>query len=217
MFTPEVMIILILAIINVTQIYAYKHNRQYYISIPNKKSSSITISTSGSINTHNRYAMVSRKLSTRLKVKEKSSTDLFRKINYSNKEFNFEEILSPDDVVEYQKRFHDLMVLFPNILESDLRSMIFISPLLLALETKDLNKAVARLKYELPYVDPSYVIAQRSCGLNLLLSCMSDTFNLSASTSNVVDVIGRERNITEFLRRVPFSLTPRYKLTVRCV
>lgn len=148
--------------------------------------------------------------------KEKEiNSGLFRKISMSNKVFEFEEILSSEDVDEYQKRFHNLMVLFPDVSETDLRTLVFISPLLLALETGSLQTAVSRLQEELPFVDPSYVISQRSCGLDLLLSCMSPMFDLETRRNDVVQVIGRERNVTEFLRRVPHCLTPRYLVALR--
>lgn len=143
------------------------------------------------------------------------NSGLFRKISMSNKVFEFEEILSSEDVDEYQKRFHNLMVLFPEVSETDMRTLVFISPLLLALETGSLQTAVNRLHDELPFVDPSYVVSQRSCGLDLLLSCMSPMFDLETRRNDVVQVIGRERNVTEFLRRVPHCLTPRYLVALR--
>jgi hypothetical protein len=148
--------------------------------------------------------------------KEKEiNSGLFRKISMSNKVFEFEEILSSEDVDEYQKRFQNLMVLFPEVSETDLRTLVFISPLLLALETGSLQTAVDRLHEELPFVDPSYVVSQRSCGLDLLLSCMSPMFDLETRRNDVVQVIGKERNVTEFLRRVPHCLTPRYLVALR--
>ena len=105
--------------------------------------------------------------------------------------------------------------MFPEVAEADLRDLVFISPLLLALETVSLELAVKRLRDELPYINPSYVISQRSCGLDLLLSCMSPTFDLESRRREVVAVIGRDRNVTEFLRRVPHCLTPRYFLALR--
>lgn len=148
--------------------------------------------------------------------KEKEiNSGLFRKISLSNKVFEFDEILSSEDVDEYQKRFHNLMVLFPDVSETDLRTLVFISPLLLALETSSLQAAVNRLHDELPFVDPSYVVSQRSCGLDLLLSCMSPMFDLETRRNDVIQVIGKERNITEFLRRVPHCLTPRYLVALR--
>lgn len=143
------------------------------------------------------------------------TSGLFRKISRSNKIFDYEEILSSEDVDEYQKRFRGLQKLFPDVEETLLRDLVFISPLLLALETESLQSAVRRLREELPYVDPSYVISQRSCGLDLLLSCMSPTFDLETCRQDVVNVIGKQRNATDFLRRVPHSLTPRYLLALR--
>lgn len=143
------------------------------------------------------------------------NSGLFRKISMSNKVFEFEEILSSEDVDEYQKRFHNLMIMFPEVSETELRTLVFISPLLLALETGSLQTAVNRLHDELPFVDPSYVVSQRSCGLDLLLSCMSPMFDLETRRNDVVQVIGRERNVTEFLRRVPHCLTPRYLVALR--
>lgn len=147
-------------------------------------------------------------------VKEANS-GIFRKISRSNKIFDYEEILSTEDVNEYQKRFRGLLELFPDVSETTLRDLVFISPLLLALETESLQSAVRRLREDLPFVDPSYVISQRSCGLDLLLSCMSPSFDVEKRWKDVVDVIGKERNATEFLRRVPHSLTPRYFLALR--
>ena len=92
---------------------------------------------------------------------------------------------------------------------------MFTSPLLLALETESLQAAVSRLILELPFINPSYVIAQRSCGLDLLLSCMSPMFDLETRRNDVIAVIGKERNVTEFLRRVPHCLTPRYLLALK--
>ena len=150
------------------------------------------------------------------KTKEKeTNSGLFRKISQSNKNFDYEEILSAEDVDEYQKRFHSLMVIFPHVRETELRTLVFTSPLLLALETANLKKAVDRLKSDLPFIDPSYVISQRSCGLDLLLSCMSPLFDLETRRNDVISVIGKERNVTEFLRRVPHCLTPRYLLALR--
>lgn len=143
------------------------------------------------------------------------TSGLFQKISRSNKIFDYEEILSTEDVNEYQKRFRGLQKLFPEVQETLLRDLVFISPLLLALETESLQVAVRRLREELPYVDPSYVISQRSCGLDLLLSCMSPTFDLETRRQDVVNVIGKQRNATDFLRRVPHSLTPRYLLALR--
>jgi hypothetical protein len=150
------------------------------------------------------------------KTKEKeTNSGLFRKISQSNKNFDYEEILSAEDVDEYQKRFHNLLALFPHVRETELRTLVFTSPLLLALETENLKKAVDRLQSDLPFIDPSYVISQRSCGLDLLLSCMSPLFDLETRRNDVVTVIGKERNVTEFLRRVPHCLTPRYLLALR--
>lgn len=150
------------------------------------------------------------------KSKEREvNSGLFRKISQSNKVFDYDEILSSDDVDEYQRRFHSLMALFPEVPETELRTLVFISPLLLALETSSLRTAVDRLRYELPFIDPSYVIAQRSCGLDLLLSCMSPLFDLDTRRNDVISVIGKERNVTEFLRRVPHCLTPRYLVALR--
>mmetsp|Transcript_15196 Transcript_15196/g.14591 ORF Transcript_15196/g.14591 Transcript_15196/m.14591 type:complete len:681 (+) Transcript_15196:218-2260(+) len=148
------------------------------------------------------------------KTKVEKNAGLFRKITYSNKDFEFGEILTTDDVEEYQKRFQGLKELFPLIIETDLRSMVFISPLLLALETESLQTAVRRLSDELPYVDPSYLIKQRSCGLELLVAFMSPTFNLELRLNDVGAIID-DRNITEFVQRVPHSLTPRYLLALQ--
>lgn len=150
------------------------------------------------------------------KTKEKElNSGLFRKINYVNKDFEFDEILSNDDVVEYRHRFQCLMKLFPEVSEGDLRALVFISPLLLALETETLQLAVNKLHDVVPFIDPSYVIALRSCGLDLLLSSMSPSFDLEARRHDVITVIGKDRNVTEFLRRVPHCLTPRYLIALR--
>ena len=150
------------------------------------------------------------------KSKDKEvSSGLFRKISFTNKDFDYDEILSTEDAEEYRGRFRSLMALFPEISESDLRALVFTSPLLLALETESLQAAVSRLTHELPYINPNYVIAQRSCGIDLLLSCMSPMFDLETRRNDVIAVIGKERNVTEFLRRVPHCLTPRYLLALK--
>ena len=143
------------------------------------------------------------------------NSGLFRRINYINKDFEFDEILSSDDVEEYRYRFQCLMKLFPEVSEGDLRALVSISPLLLALETENLQAAVSKLRHEVPFINPSYVITLRSCGLDLLLSFMSPSFDLEARRYDVVTVIGKERNVTEFLRRVPHCLTPRYFIALR--
>jgi hypothetical protein len=78
------------------------------------------------------------------------NSGLFRKISYSNKDFEFDEILSPGDVKQYQNRFHKLMILFPNVSEKSLRAMVFVSPLLLALETEDLQVFSLSFSHSLP-------------------------------------------------------------------
>lgn len=148
------------------------------------------------------------------KAMVEKNAGLFRKITYPNKDFEFGEILTTDDVEEYQKRFQGLKELFPFITEIDLRSLVFISPLLLALETESLQTAVRRLANDLPYVDPSYLIQQRSCGLDLLVACMSPTFNLELRLNDVKAIIDN-RDLTAFIQRVPHSLTPRYLLALQ--
>ena len=128
--------------------------------------------------------------------------------------FGFDEVLSADDVADYQKRFRALSSLFPGVMESDLRALVGISPLLLVIGTDDFRAAVNRMQSELPYVDPSYAVSQRSAGLDLLLSFMSPTFNLAARCQLIENEIGPKRNLTEFIRRVPHALTPRYLLGV---
>lgn len=143
------------------------------------------------------------------------NSGLFRRMNYINKDFEFDEILSSDDVEEYRYRFQCLLKIFPEVSEGDLRALVFISPLLLALETETLKAAVIKLRHEVPFINPSYLITLRSCGLDLLLSSMSPSFDLEARQYDVVTVIGKERNVTEFLRRVPHCLTPRYLIALR--
>lgn len=72
----------------------------------------------------------------------KKNAGLFRKMTYYNKDSEFGEILTSDDVKEYQKRFLSLQDLFPLLSETDMRSIVFISPLLLALETNDCNTRI---------------------------------------------------------------------------
>ena len=126
--------------------------------------------------------------------------------------FGFDEVLSADDVADYQKRFRALSSLFPGVMESDLRALVGISPLLLVIGTDDFRAAVDRMQSELPFVDPSYAVSQRSAGLDLLLSFMSPTFDLAARCQLIENEIGPNRNLTEFIRRVPHALTPRYLL-----
>lgn len=129
--------------------------------------------------------------------------------------FDMDEVLSAEDVADYQKRFRALSSLFPGVMESDLRALVGISPLLLVIGTDDFRTAVNRMQSELPYVDPSYAVSQRSAGLDLLLSFMSPTFNLVARCRLIENEIGPNRNLTEFIRRVPHALTPRYLLGVK--
>ena len=131
--------------------------------------------------------------------------------------FGFDEVLSADDVADYQKRFRALSSLFPGVMESDLRALVGISPLLLVIGTDDFRAAVNRMQSELPYADPSYAVSQRSAGLDLLLSFMSPTFNLAARCQLIENEIGPNRNLTEFIRRVPHALTPRYLLGTLCM
>jgi hypothetical protein len=129
--------------------------------------------------------------------------------------FGFEDILSEEDVKEYRGRFSKLAEMFPEVSWRRLREIVEMSPLLLTIETDALRRGVVVMRQELPFVDPSYVITQRSAGLDLLISLMSPSFNLRSRWEDVVDVIGMKRNATDFIRRVPQSLTPRYILALR--
>ena len=153
-------------------------------------------------------------------------------------QFGFEDVLSAQDVEDYRRRFDALSALFPGVSDDDLRALVGVSPLLLVIGTDDFRVARDRMVRELPYVDPSYAVSLRSAGLDLLVSFMAPTFDLEArmglvaryvpprssqapafvraSTSHApIREVGPGRNLTEFIRRVPHALTPRYLLALR--
>lgn len=124
------------------------------------------------------------------------------------------DILNPSDLAQVQARLRRLAGLFPGIEATELGKLVHISPLLLFVETAQVEAALSRLKREVSYVDPSYLLQQRAPGLELLLSLGAPSFNLTSSLRDVVRVAGPACNVTQLVRRAPQVLTPRYLLAM---
>ena len=124
------------------------------------------------------------------------------------------DILNPSDLAQVQSRLRRLAALFPGIEPAELHQLVQISPLLLFVDSLQLEAALARLRREMSYIDPSYLLQQRAPGLELLLSLGAPAFNLTSSLRDVVRVAGPGCNVTQLVRRAPQVLTPRYLLAM---
>ena len=123
--------------------------------------------------------------------------------------FGIDDILSQEDLTSIGESFDRLIQLFPSIERETLRRIATKSPYLLALTPDKLSFAVNRIKAELPSVDPSYVMSQRTLGVELLIHCISPAFNIGDQVAQAEQILGEKRNLTEFIRRVPHVLCPR--------
>lgn len=124
--------------------------------------------------------------------------------------FGIEDILSENDLVVFQERFRRLQEIFPRVTERDLTKIITSSPMFLTMNPENFEEALSIIAAIYPAVDPSYIIQQKSPGLELLLSTMSGNFDFSGRQSRLHNIIGHDRNVTEFIHRIPHALLPRY-------
>ena len=162
--------------------------------------------------------------------REISKGGFFR--TFTSTTFEMDDILSTSDMAETWLRFSSLLELFPDVDEVYLRDTVSRLPLYLAIETEKFSYAVERMRKELPFVDPSYVLQQRAAGLDLFLSFMggrldddgskssgSHEFNVSQHVEELEAFLihkGYQGTDTmEFVRRVPHAVTSRYLLALQ--
>ncbi len=123
--------------------------------------------------------------------------------------FGLDDILSPEDIVLAEGRFQNLVKLFHTISETEIRDVVNRSPSYVTVESSEIMHAVNMLQVNVPYVDPVYVFKQRAAGLDLFLSVIQSDFNHATRVLELQRILPNI-NITEFVRRAPQTLTPRY-------
>lgn len=149
-------------------------------------------------------------------VNDRSNVKLFAHRNSGNFEyFGLEDILSQDDIQIFQQRFQMLKKIFPKLTELELKEIVSTSPLFLTMEPEKFQKSVELIVSMYPCVDPSYLLSQKSPGLELLLLVMSGDFNFSERQQHLQQIIGSQRNITAFIHKIPHALAPRYTLRLQ--
>jgi len=129
--------------------------------------------------------------------------------------FGIDDILSKEDMLYIGESFDRLKLLFPSIEQETIRRIATRSPYLLTLSSEKMILAVNRIRVELPFVDPSYIMSQRTLGVELLVHCTSSTFNIENQVIQLGQILEEKRNVTEFIRRVPHVLSPRLLLNLQ--
>ena len=123
--------------------------------------------------------------------------------------FGFDDILSPEDIILAEERFQNLVKFFNTISEAEIRDVVNRSPSYVTIESSEILHAIKMLQVNVPYVDPVYVFKQRAAGLDLFLSVMQSDFNHGVRVQELQRILPNI-NVTEFVRRAPHTLTPRY-------
>lgn len=124
-----------------------------------------------------------------------------------------EDLFNENDLKIIRERFIGLNKVFPRIKELDLRDIVTSSPLFLTMETDKFINALKQLQEVYPYIDSSYLISQKSPGLQLLLLIMSGNFNFIERQMDVQRVISNSKfSCDEVIQRIPHILIPRYTL-----
>jgi hypothetical protein len=129
--------------------------------------------------------------------------------------FGFEDILSVDDIEIFQTRFNRLRELFPKIEEKLLRDTVQASPIFLSMEPQKFEESISSISKIYPFLDPSYIMAQKSPGLELLLLAISGEFNFEERQDYLHRVIGRDKDIKLFIHKVPHALIPKYTMQLQ--
>lgn len=123
--------------------------------------------------------------------------------------FGLDDILSSEDIVLAEERFQKLVKVFHTISETEIRDVVNRSPTYVTVESKDIINAINTLRVKVPYVDPVYVFKQRAAGLDLFMSVIQGDFNHDMRVLELQRIVPTV-NITDFVRRAPQTLTPRY-------
>lgn len=128
--------------------------------------------------------------------------------------FGIEDLLSSEDMQKIDASFLRLKDLFPGVDDDSIRKIVTRSPYLLTIDTDRIDSAINRLRSEIPFIDQSYVVSQRSLGVELLICSMNPSFDFDLQKRSLHQIVGNYTNFTEFVRRVPHALVPRCLLEI---
>ena len=126
------------------------------------------------------------------------------------------DILAPQDVEWATDRLRHLKSILPDSLSRyELNEIVLRHPILLSLDTDKITEAMMKMEKAIPFVDMSYLLKQHSPGIELLIQCLSPSFDLEEQYKELSMFLDINKvNPKNFVRRVPYALAPRYRLAL---
>lgn len=128
--------------------------------------------------------------------------------------FGMDDILMEEDIVTASSRFESLASFLPGVDLNILKSAVRRFPVMITMDSERLRYSIEKINTSLPFINPFYLLNLKSGGVELILSCASETFDLPARIEKLRLLIGGKYDFQSFVKHVPHAIIPRYQLVL---
>jgi hypothetical protein len=130
--------------------------------------------------------------------------------------FDFDDILNEEGLSLTRDRYYEMKRIFSTLNSTVVQNVARTYPILLALQSQQLECAKNKIVENLPNVSFEYIFQQKSAGLEFFVACASSEFNFTKQIASLRGTSGLDDPILlqEFIRRVPHALTNRYQVDI---